>query len=51
MLTWSGAFEYAKAEILIPPEEFDANRAMAATLAAHFRTPRRDEIDRMLLEE
>ncbi|MEC7513781.1 MAG: hypothetical protein VX784_01305 [Pseudomonadota bacterium] len=51
VLTWSGAFEYVKAEILIPPEEFNANRAMAETLAAHFRAPNQDEIDRMLLEE
>ena len=51
VLTWSGAFEYVKAEILIPPEEFNANRPMAETLAAHFRAPNQDEIDRMLLEE
>ena len=51
LLTWSGAFEYVKAEISIPPEEFNANRAMAETLAAHFQAPNQDEIDRMLLEE
>ena len=51
VLTWSGASEYVKAEILIPPEEFNANRAMAESLAAHFWAPNQDEIDRMLLEE
>ena len=29
---------------LIPPEEFNANRAMAETLAAHFRAPNQTKL-------
>ena len=45
----SGAFDYATCEVIATPEEFRSKSAAAQGVV--LKSPHRDEIDRMLLDE
>ncbi|MDC2993017.1 MAG: hypothetical protein VX168_10625 [Pseudomonadota bacterium] len=51
ILNGSGAYEYARSDILIEGSEMSQLRETAKHIQSKFDAPNRDEIDRMLLEE